>query len=217
MRDALSALFLPSSASDLSSSDLRTLPPLPDLLALGSSAIEGGDGDPLGGTDRVPCAGVEFLLAALSCGASAGSGVNGEAGLLISSRLPTASLLCTLLNAGYEAAGRASPLVLRSISGTNEVFLESRSLVAERGESRPRSRSLLPDLRLWTFKLVLELAFSRLRSDRSLSLEVLESCSRSYCFLLRRRGFSSSSKDGIVRREHSSGHGRRMLRLADRG
>jgi hypothetical protein len=180
VRDAISALFLPSSASDFSSSALRVLPPLPDLLTCGSSAAEGGDGDPLGGIDRVPFAGVEFLLAALACDESVGSAVNGEAGLLISSRLPTASLLCTLLNAGYEVVGRASPLVLRSISGTNEVFLDSRSLVAERGESRPRSRSLLLDLRLWTFKLVLELAFSRRRSDRSLlSLEVLESRSRS--------------------------------------
>lgn len=177
VRDAVSTLFLSSSTSDLTSSAvLLMLPPLPDLLVFGSSAVRGGEGGALGGCDLVPFAGVEFLLAPFSGPTSVVSGVKGEAGLLMSSLLPTASLLCTLLNAGYEVCGRASPLVLRSISGTSEAFLDPLSLVAALGESLSRSRSLLLDLRLCTFKLVLELAFSLLlRCDRSLSLDVVES------------------------------------------
>lgn len=95
----------------------------------------------------------------------------------MSSLLPTASLLCTLLKAGYELVGRGSPLGLRSISGTSEDFLVPRSLVADRGESLSRSRSLLFERRVRTPRLTEELAFSRRR--RSLSLEVLESRSRS--------------------------------------
>lgn len=163
-RDAASTLFLPSSISAFASSAVfLMLPPLPDLLTFGFSAVKGGEGGARCGADLVPFAGVEFLLADFSFPTSVASGVNGEEGLLISSLLPTASLLCTLLNAGYDACGRASPLGLRSISGTSEAFLVPLSLVAERGESISRSRSLLFDLRLRTFKLVLELAFSRLR------------------------------------------------------
>jgi hypothetical protein len=100
-RDAASALFLPSSNSDFASSAvLLILPPLPDLLTFGSSAVKGGEGGALCGADLEPFAGVEFLLAAFSCPTSVVSGVNGEEGLLMSSLLPTASLLCTLLNAG---------------------------------------------------------------------------------------------------------------------
>ena len=180
VRDAVSTLFLPSSISDFASSAvLLMLPPLPDLLTFGSSAVKGGEGGALCGADLEPVAGVEFLLAAFSCPPSVASGVKGDPGLLMSSLLPTASLLCTLLNAGYEASGRTSPLGLRSISGTSEDFLVPLSLAAERGESMSRSRSLLVDLRLRMLRFVLELAFSRLRFDLSLSLEAVEYRSRS--------------------------------------
>lgn len=179
-RDVVSALFLPSSIADFASSAVfLILPPLPDVLTFASSAVRGGEGGALCGADLMPFAGVEFLLAAFSCPTSVASGVKGEEGLLISSLLPTASRLCTLLNAGYEVCGRASPLGLRSISGTMDAFRLPLSLVAERGESTSRSRSLLFDLRLRRCRLVLELAFSRLRWDLSLSLEAVESRSRS--------------------------------------
>ena len=195
-RGLLPALFPLSPVLLLASSALLCmLPPLPDLRISGLSAVSGG----LGGVSTGGgFAGIELLLPSASSVISDAAGVN-DFTFRTSSILPTASLLCALLNVGYDILGLTSlPVPLRgrrSISGARVsifVLLDVLSDIVDRGNSLSRSLSLLRDLRFGSFVVEVdlyderifsrELAGSRSRSDSSLRRRLLGSSSRVVMF-----------------------------------
>ena len=185
----------------------RKLLPLPDRRISGLSAVSGGLGGGFVGT----FAGVEFLR--FSRFTSVAAGVMGLM-FRTSSMLPTISLLCALLNVGYEIRGLTSslePLAGRcSISGTaiSTFFLLLRS---ERGESLSRSRSRLVDLLRCSFPLLnlctLLILSRELVDSRSFSPSPSPSRSPSRSSLRLRR-FGSPSRTGVGIVSHSRGNPR---------
>lgn len=157
---------------------------------LGSSAVSGGLGGARVGAPAAALADwADFLLCRSS---SSPSAVSGPCSL-------TDSLLCALLKLGYEDDTRRSISGSGNLGETRFSFTGVRAdalseLDTGRGDSRSRSRSLLP-ARFGKGSLV-ELDDL---CDRCRSREPVRSRSGSF---LRRRGLSSSRGEGM------SGHGR---------